>query len=89
MRPRTRFPRPVFAALALAIVALSSLTALVSSGTAASGPANTAPPTIAGTAHEGDTLTADPGTWTGTQPIKYAFEWQRCTATGASCAAIR
>jgi len=87
-RATTRGPRLLFAALMLAIVAAASLGSLASSGAAASGPANTAPPTITGTAHEGQTLTADPGTWTGTQPITYAYEWQRCNATGGSCAAI-
>jgi hypothetical protein len=65
-----------------------SLTALTSSGAAATGPANTAPPKIAGTASEGQTLTADPGTWTETGAITYAYAWQRCNATGASCAPI-
>ena len=88
-RATTRAPRLLFAALTLTVVAAASLGALPSSGgAAASDPANTAPPTIAGTAREGATLTADPGTWTGTQPITYAYEWQRCTATGAGCAAI-
>jgi hypothetical protein len=87
-RATTRGPRLLFAALVLAIVATASLGSLASSGAAASGPANTAPPTIAGTAREGETLTADPGTWTGTQPITYAYEWQRCNATGGGCAAI-
>ena len=88
-RATTPGPRLLFAALTLTVVAAVSLGTLASNGgAAASDPANTAPPTIAGTAREGQTLTADPGTWTGTQPITYAYEWQRCTATGASCAAI-
>jgi hypothetical protein len=87
-RTTNRGPRFLFAALALTIVAVASLTALASSGAAASGPANTAPPTIAGTAREGETLTADPGKWTGTGTIGYAYDWQRCSATGASCASI-
>jgi hypothetical protein len=78
----------LFAALALMIVAVASLTALTTSGAAATGPANTAPPTIAGTAREGETLTADPGKWTGTGTINYGYVWQRCSATGASCAPI-
>jgi len=51
-------------------------------------PSNTSPPTIAGTAQEGQTLTAGSGTWSGTQPINYAYQWQRCESSGANCAPI-
>ncbi|MFN8222138.1 MAG: hypothetical protein U0R50_02695 [Gaiellales bacterium] len=48
-------------------------------------PANTVLPAISGTAQVGSTLSLTDGTWTGTAPITYAYQWQRC---GTSCAAI-
>jgi hypothetical protein len=51
------------------------------------GPPSTAPPTIVGSAVVGQTLTANPGTWTGTG-ITFAYAWSRCDATGAACAPI-
>ena len=48
-------------------------------------PAVTSSPTVSGTALQGQTLNTGPGTWSGTQPINYAYQWQRCDSAGASC----
>jgi hypothetical protein len=58
---------------------------VVASGTT---PANAAKPTISGDPREGSTLTVNPGTWTGSQPISYTYQWNRCDQTGGGCAAI-
>jgi len=57
---------------------------------AASGqaPKNTKAPTLAGTAKENSVLTLRPGTWTGTKPITFKYQWQRCDATGGNCVDI-
>ncbi|HMJ03034.1 MAG TPA: hypothetical protein VK506_08825, partial [Conexibacter sp.] len=50
---------------------------------------NTAAPTIeAQTTAAGDTLIADPGTWSGAGPIAYAYRWQRCDDEGEHCVNI-
>jgi Concanavalin A-like lectin/glucanases superfamily len=51
-------------------------------------PVNGALPVVSGAAAIGQTLTATTGAWTGTAPIRFAFAWQRCNATGAACTAI-
>jgi hypothetical protein len=43
-------------------------------------------PTVTGTAVQGQTLTAAPGTWTN-EP-SFTYQWQRCDAAGANCVDI-
>ena len=52
---------------------------------AASAPVNTAAPQVEGAPRDGQTLTADPGTWGGTAPVSFTYQWRRCDATGADC----
>jgi hypothetical protein len=48
-------------------------------------PANSAPPTIAGNATVGETLTAAAGSWVGDQPITFSYAWLQCDAAGNAC----
>ncbi len=48
-------------------------------------PSPVSAPTVIGTAANGRTLTAEPGSWTGTPPLAYSYQWQRCDAGGGSC----
>ncbi len=56
-------------------------------------PSNTVEPVISGTAEQGRTLTATRGSWTGTEPITYTYQWVRCgsdggQADGGNCAIV-
>jgi hypothetical protein len=50
-------------------------------------PANTSPPTITGTAQEGQKLVGHRGTWSGS-PTDYNDFWMRCDKDGGSCSNI-
>jgi hypothetical protein len=59
----------------------STLTAQVQSAP----PVNTVPPSITGQPAVGTTLSASTGTWTGTTPMTFTYQWLRC---GTPCATI-
>jgi Ca2+-binding RTX toxin-like protein len=46
-------------------------------------------PSITGVLARGQRLTANSGTWSGTTPMTYSYQWQRCPATGSVCTAIQ
>jgi hypothetical protein len=75
---------------AFAVVAALAFAALAGLAYAARQvpPVNGTPPTISGTAQQGQTLTANAGTWTGTAPITFTYQWQRCNRRGEDCANI-
>jgi len=76
--------------LALASLAIGALFGVVQEGGAAGqvAPSPQSLPTISGTPEQGSTLTASPGTWMGTQPITFAYQWRRCNRNGGGCVNI-
>jgi hypothetical protein len=66
--------------------AFSSPTAQVAPPNSA--PANAGQPDPSGTAQDGQTITVNNGTWSGTAPITYTYAWQRCTPSIGNCTFI-
>jgi hypothetical protein len=82
--------KTTFALVALAAIAIAAMIGMTGTGSAAppAAPVSTSPTTITGSASVGSTLTAVHGSFTGSTPIKYAYQWRRCDATGGGCTDI-
>jgi hypothetical protein len=50
-------------------------------------PLDVVPPSVTGTAAQGQTLTAGTGVWVG-RPTAFSYQWQRCDGAGGNCVAV-
>jgi len=77
---------------ALAVVAVVGLVAIGAAMAASSrtqaAPSNNSAPSISGGTTIGSVLTANPGTWAGSTPLSFQYQWQTCGSTGGSCHAL-
>ena len=51
-------------------------------------PANSVLPSLSGSAIQGQSLVANPGSWTGSPAPSFAYQWQRCNSSGAGCVSV-
>ena len=63
-----------------------SLSLVAASGAVA--PTNTVAPTLTGNANIGSVFSTNNGSWVGTSPFTYTYQWQRCDGNGSNCANI-
>ncbi len=52
-------------------------------------PKNTALPSISGLLQDGSLLSVASGSWSGSEPISYAYQWQLCNALGKACEELK
>ncbi|HET7514514.1 MAG TPA: hypothetical protein VFJ60_06905 [Gaiella sp.] len=83
-RDLRRFASRRTAVVALAGAAVLAVLAPSVSARQEDVPANTAEPRISGSPAQGQTLTAAPGTWTGTPAPTFSYQWLRCPASGGA-----
>src|SRR5206468_12661795 len=50
-------------------------------------PVNTGLPSVSGSAVQGETLSAQPGSWSN-NPTSYAYQWRDCDGSGNNCTDI-
>ncbi len=54
-------------------------------GVSSAAPVNTGVPSVSGTARSGQTLSATAGVWSGSTPMSFGYQWQRCSWSGTGC----
>jgi hypothetical protein len=86
-RPATH-PRTLLVAGLFALIAVFPAVSGGAPGRAQAAPVNTSLPRITGERREGRRLQAQPGAWTGTQPMTFTYQWLRCNRQGGSCDGI-
>jgi hypothetical protein len=76
--------------LALAATAIAAVIGATGNGSAATQvvPTSTSPTTVSGSTQPGSTLTATHGTFSGSTPLKYTYQWRRCNEAGAACSDV-
>lgn len=79
---------PVTIALLVGGLIAAFATAVGVAGAAAPAPENMSAPTLSGSPEEGQTLTAQTGSWKASPQAKFRFSWERCDSNAAGCAVI-
>jgi glucose/arabinose dehydrogenase/PKD repeat protein len=70
------------------IIASTSATYTAVYLAAQTAPTNTSAPAINGPTWVGKTLISQSGDWSGSAPMSFTYQWQRCNASGDACVAI-
>ena len=83
--PKLKGRRSLVALAATMVVAIAAMVSTAVASAQSTPPTNTSRPTVTGTLVVGKVLTAHVGAWSGTAPITYSFQWQRCNATATDC----
>ena len=88
MHVKSRSKLMLAAAAGAAAMAVVSAVGIAGASTAADPPTVRSLPAVTGEAEVGRTLTAANGTWGGTEPLTFTYQWRRCGRAGSNCAAI-
>ena len=76
------------AAAGALLATFAGVAGIADATTSANPPTVRSVPSVGGVAREGSTITARNGSWGGTQPITFSYQWRRCGDGGANCADV-